>query len=203
MWENAAKEIINELMTDARKSVPKISNAQQTGLKLTKNENVDKMLQVALANFTHATEYYLQVGWFVLSRKNFCLVTRCINFLLFLQDDKLNAANRCSYQAQLTALQICLVNGISQNQQATFLFNLSPEEINKIMCQALTLSQTLILVEAYNHHGDWSTAVYHHVVINGEMRYLKEFVACDFLTSTIVQDCASRYIIKKILQYYY
>lgn len=65
-WESEAKEIINELVAEARKTQAKSSSTQQTLLKLSRNENVEQKLQVIVENFTHATEYYLQVRF----RKN-------------------------------------------------------------------------------------------------------------------------------------
>ncbi|XP_043283377.1 spatacsin [Venturia canescens] len=170
-WESEAKEIINELVAEGRKNQVKASGAM---LKLTKNENIEKKLQVVIENYTHATEYYLQ-------------------------DNKLNLASRCSYQAQLAALQISLLAGVAQNHQVTCLFSLSPDEVNKAMCQELTVPQSLILVQAYNHHGDWSIALYNHVVINGETRYFKEFLACNLLSSAIVHDCVCRYRSEKTI----
>lgn len=118
--------------------------------------------------------------------------SRISSVSFFPQDNKLNLASRCSHQAQLAALQISLLVGAAQNHQVPCLFNLSPDEVNKTMCQDLTLPQSLILVQAYNHHGDWSIAIYSHVVINGEIRYLKEFLACNLLSSAIVHDCVCR-----------
>lgn len=61
MWETEARDVINELVNDVRKNLPKTSVNQQTSLRFIRNENVEQKLQVAVENFTHATEYYLQV----------------------------------------------------------------------------------------------------------------------------------------------
>ncbi|XP_023290455.1 spatacsin isoform X2 [Orussus abietinus] len=59
MWENEAKKLLNELVTEARKEMGK-TYSSQTDLKLTKTESILKRLNLLIANFTHAAEYYLQ-----------------------------------------------------------------------------------------------------------------------------------------------
>lgn len=62
MWENEAKEVIAKLISDVLKECGK---GGVTGIpieiKLTRNDDVQKQLQLAVTNFTHATQYYLQV----------------------------------------------------------------------------------------------------------------------------------------------
>lgn len=167
MWESEAKTVIRELIKESRKENIRLLGAMPAPIRFIKNDKTEKSLQLAIANFTHATDY-------------------------FLQDNKLNLANRCARQAQLVALQLSLLNGVSQNHEVTCLLNLTTEEINKVMCQALNFPQTLILVEAYNHNADWSSVLYHHVIVNGETKFLKEFLAYKRLSAAIVQDCACR-----------
>lgn len=104
----------------------------------------------------------------------------------------MNLANRCSHQAQLVALQISLLNAISQNQRAVCLLNLKTDEIDKILSQTLNFPQTLIITRAYNYHADWANLIYHHCILNGEIKYLKEFISVNNLTPMIVEDCARR-----------
>lgn len=166
MWESEAKGIVRELIRETRRENIRTLMMNQVA-KFTRNDNTERKLQCAMTNYTHATEYYLR-------------------------DNKLNLANHCCHQAQLVALQVSLLNGVAQGQQATCLLNLSTEEINKTICQTLNFSQAFILVQSYNHSADWSSAIYHHVIINGEGKYLKDFLASKRLTSAIAQDCVCR-----------
>ena len=56
-WESEAREIINELVAEAKKE----KYSGQVDVRLTRNEITEKRLQLAIANFTHATQYFLQV----------------------------------------------------------------------------------------------------------------------------------------------
>ncbi|KAF7989681.1 hypothetical protein HCN44_008355 [Aphidius gifuensis] len=172
MWETAAKIIIRELIKDTRKNTQKSPTLSQSTIKFIKNDDTEKKLQLAIANFTHATEYYLQ-------------------------DNKLNLANKCSHQAQLVALQISLLNGTAPNQQVPCLLNLSVDEVNRALCQILNFSQSLIIIQAYNHSADWSSSIYHQFIINGKTKYLKDFLISKKLTTAIVQDCTYRYRTEK------
>ncbi|CAD6223033.1 GSCOCG00005360001-RA-CDS [Cotesia congregata] len=174
VWENKAKAVIRELLQDIRKENIRLMNNLQTTIKLTRNDKTEKKLQSAITYYTDATEHYLQ-------------------------DSKLNTANKCSHQAQLVALQLSLLNGVGVNHQVNCLLNLSNEEINKALCQTLTFPQTLILVQAYNHNADWPSIIYHHIIINGEIKFLKDFLIYKRLTNGIVQDCVCKYRMEKNL----
>lgn len=114
------------------------------------------------------------------------------NHVFYFQDKKLNLASRCSHQAQLVALQISLLNAIPQNQQAVCLLNLKSDEIERILSHILNFPQALIVIRAYNYHADWVNLIYHHCILKGETKYLKEFMTVNNLTPMIVQDCARR-----------
>ncbi|XP_011147988.1 spatacsin [Harpegnathos saltator] len=172
MWENEAKEIIAKLMSNVLKECGRGTTDISAEIKLTRNDSVQKQLQLVVTNFTHATQYYLQ-------------------------DNKLNLASRCSHQAQLVALQIALLNAMSQNQQVVCLLNLKSDELDRITSQTLNFLQTLIVSRAYNYHADWANLIYHHCVLRGEVKYLKEFMTVNSLTPAIVQDCARRYRLEK------
>ncbi|XP_008543727.1 spatacsin [Microplitis demolitor] len=172
VWENKAKMVIRELLQDIRKENIRMMINLQTVIKLTRNDKTEKKLQSAITYFTDATEHYLQ-------------------------DNKLNTAHKCSHQAQLVALQLSLLNGVAVNQQVTCLLNLSNEEINKALCQTLTFPQTFILIQAYSHNADWPSIIYHHVITNGEIKFLKDFLTYKRLTNAIVQDCVCKYRMEK------
>ncbi|KAG7198542.1 hypothetical protein KM043_005909 [Ampulex compressa] len=173
MWENEAKDIVKELLIDAAKECPKSPNvAQSVDLKLTRREDIQKQLQLTVTNYTHATQYYLQ-------------------------DNKLNVANRCSDQARLVALQLSLLNSVPQNQQVHCILDLKSEELDKVLCYVLTFPQALIVMRAYNHHIDWANLVYAHCVLNGETKYFRDFTAVIKVTPSLVKDCARRYRLEK------
>lgn len=106
-------------------------------------------------------------------------------------------ANRCSHQAQLVALQISLLNAASQNQQFPSILNLSNDEINRAISRYLNFSQALIVARAYDHHVDWASAIYCHCILNGEVKYFKDFITSKRLTTSVAIDCSRRYRLEK------
>ncbi|CAB0038113.1 unnamed protein product [Trichogramma brassicae] len=174
MWESEAKDVINELVNEAKKECGRVVYSSNVELNFTRNESTEKRLQLAVANLTHATQY-------------------------FLQDNKLNLANRCSHQAQLVALQISLCSRASVNATFPCLLNLQAEEINRAISRHLSFSQALIVARAYEHHVDWASAIYHHCLINGESKYLRDFITSKCLTASVAVDCARRYRLEKTI----
>lgn len=61
MWENEAKEVISNLISEALKECGRGVTGIPVEIKFTRNDNTQKQLQLAVTNFTHATQYYLQV----------------------------------------------------------------------------------------------------------------------------------------------
>jgi len=61
MWENEANEVITTLISDALRECGKGVTGIPTEIKFTRNDNAHRQLQLAITNFTHATQYYLQV----------------------------------------------------------------------------------------------------------------------------------------------
>ncbi|XP_034936276.1 spatacsin [Chelonus insularis] len=173
-WENEAKTVIRELIKEIRRERIRLMNNFNGPIKLTKKNRIEEKLEMAMSNYTHASENYLN-------------------------DDKLNMASRCSHQAQLIALQLSLLNSVSYNQEAICLLDLNDEEVARVMSQSLTFPQILILIEAYNHNADWSSLIYHHVILNGDIKFLKDFLANKRLTSAIVQDCVCKYRAEKCI----
>ncbi|XP_020295554.1 spatacsin isoform X2 [Pseudomyrmex gracilis] len=176
MWENEAKGIIAKLISDILKECRKGGIGVPIEIRFTRDENIHKELQLAVTNFTHATQYYLQ-------------------------DKKLNLASRCSHRAQLVALQIGLLNAVPQNQQAVCVLNLKSDEIDRVLSHILNFPQALIVTRAYNYHADWANLIYHHYILKGETNYLREFMIVNSLTSVIVQDCARRYRLEKSINH--
>jgi spatacsin len=190
MWEDEAKEVIAKLISDILKECKGVFGLP-VEIKLTRNDHVQKQLQLAVTNFTHATQYYLQVTYLA-GRLGMEADFWKDNASCRFQDNKLNVANRCSHQAQLVALQIALLNTVPQDQQATCVLNLKSDEMDRTLALILNFPQALIFTRAYNYHADWANLIYHHCVLKGQTRYLKEFMTVNSLTPTIVQDCARR-----------
>ncbi|XP_053975278.1 spatacsin isoform X1 [Hylaeus volcanicus] len=176
MWENEAKDEIKTLISDVMKDQGKLQYNIPHEMKLFKTENVQKQLQTAVVNFTHASQYYLKAN-------------------------ELNLAGQCSDQTQLVALQLSLLNTVSTNQQVICILNIKSEDIDRILCQILNFSQALIVIHAYNHHVDWANLIYNHCILNGKKKYLKDFMAMKRLTPSLVQDCARRYRLEKSITY--
>ncbi|XP_050480517.1 spatacsin isoform X1 [Bombus huntii] len=172
MWKNEAEDIINTIISDATKDLMKLQSTVQHEKKFIKTENILKQLHLAVTNYTHATEYYLQAN-------------------------KLNLANQCSDQVQLVALQLSLFNTVSYNQQVICILNLKPGDIDKVLCHNLSFSQAFVVIHAYNHHVDWANLIYSHCILNGETKYLKDFIAVNKLTPSLVRNCVRRYRLEK------
>ncbi|XP_076620109.1 spatacsin isoform X1 [Colletes latitarsis] len=172
MWENEAKDVLKTLISDAIKVPGKLHFTTQRETKFYKSENVQKQLQLAINNFTHATQYYLQAN-------------------------ELNLAGQCSDQTQLVGLQLSLLNTVSNNQQVISILNLKSEDVERILCHTLNFSQALIVIQAYNHHVDWACLIYNHCILSGQTKYLKDFLAVKKLTPSLVEDCARRYRLEK------
>ncbi|CAL7936629.1 unnamed protein product [Xylocopa violacea] len=172
MWEEEAKGVIKALVLDATKNLTKLQNTTQHEIEFTKTDDIQKQLNLAVTNYTYATQYYLQA-------------------------EKLNHASLCSDQVQLVSLQLALLNTVSFNQQVICILNLKSEDIDKILCHNLSFSQALIVEHAYNHHVDWANLIYSHCILNGETKYLKDFTTVNKLTPTLVQDCVRRYRLEK------
>ncbi|XP_076280997.1 spatacsin [Lasioglossum baleicum] len=171
-WESEARDIINALVSSAAKDQGKLPNSAQQEIKLAKTDHIQQQLQLAVSNFTYATQYYLR-------------------------EKTLNLANWCSNQAQLVGFQLSLFNTVSNNQEVICILNLKSEDIDRILCHTLNFSQALIVIHAYNFPVDWTNLIYNHCILNGETKYLKDFMTVEKLTTSLVQDCARRYRLEK------
>lgn len=60
-WENEAREVIDEFVGEAKKENLKSQNSFPIEVKLTRDKITEKRLQLAILNFTLATNYFLQV----------------------------------------------------------------------------------------------------------------------------------------------
>lgn len=96
----------------------------------------------------------------------------------------------------MVALQISLLNSSSQSQ-VPIILNLSSDEINQAISRYLNFSQALIVARAYDHHVDWANAIYSHCILNGEVKYFKDFITSKRLTTSVAIDCGRRYRLEK------
>lgn len=61
MWENEAKQVITNLISEVSKECGRGTTGIPAEIKFTRDNSIQKQLQLAVTNFTHATQYYLQV----------------------------------------------------------------------------------------------------------------------------------------------
>lgn len=94
---------------------------------------------------------------------------------------------------------------MSYNQQVICILNLKPGDIDKVLCHNLSFSQAFVVIHAYNHHVDWANLIYSHCILNGETKYLKDFIAVNKLTPGLVRNCVRRqvnYCFKEIIYFW-
>ncbi|KAG8230732.1 hypothetical protein J437_LFUL011067, partial [Ladona fulva] len=127
-------------------------------------------LRLAIQSYSHAAEYYLQAN-------------------------QPNAASKCAHQAELTALQISIVD-VPDTEIAPCLLLLESLQVALIVKTILSFPQAWILVRAYEVVGNWAAAIYTRYVLNGDSSYLADFLRCKTLTSTIMEDIARRYLLE-------
>lgn len=106
----------------------------------------------------------------------------------------MNLASKCSCQAQLVALQLSLFNATASGQKISSVFNLSGDDIDVLLATQLTFPQGLILTRIYNYDANWANPLYNHYIVKGEVKYLEDMTAARGLSSSIIKDCARRYV---------
>ncbi|XP_072167354.1 spatacsin-like [Diadema setosum] len=105
----------------------------------------------------------------------------------FAQDNCLRHAERCVKKARLIALQIHLLPLRSK------VINIDPKDVPKFVSQHPKFHEALIIQDAYPKQSEWSAALYHNVVLQGNFRYLEDFRASIQLTANHFTEVASRY----------
>ncbi|CAH1796499.1 unnamed protein product [Owenia fusiformis] len=99
----------------------------------------------------------------------------------------LRHAQHCVKQAKLVALQISLLSsGIR-------VILLEHAEIQNFLVTHNKFYEALIVAEAYNYKSGWATALYHHVVLGGDFKYLQDFKAYVALNPSLVYEVANSY----------
>ncbi|XP_068222924.1 spatacsin [Palaemon carinicauda] len=126
-----------------------------------------KILTQAMHSFAHAAQYYMQ-------------------------DQQITAAVTCSRSAELVALQIAHVQN-SVNDTALRLLKLPSSGVRIITTKHLNVCEALLVGRAYDTNVDWSAALYHQFVVDGNEQYLAEYLENFSLTAEVLLD-----IVKKL-----
>ncbi|XP_046739690.1 spatacsin isoform X2 [Diprion similis] len=198
IWEQEAKEAIKKVLINARVECRNQGNLNPGDIRLTKNDTTEKQLHLAMINYTHATEYYLQ-DQRRYENPLFDIKRRLYSGFQTHQDSKLSLAYQCCHLAELMALQISFLNSVHQNQQVLCVLNLGSAEIDKMICNDLNFSQANILIRAYNHPVDWGSVLYAQCITRTNTKYLKDFMTTNELTTAIVKDSVKRYQLEKYI----
>ncbi|XP_069672308.1 spatacsin [Periplaneta americana] len=126
-----------------------------------------------------------------------CLETAMSNFgnaaQFFLQANKLTRSMAAAHQAELVALQISLVNAVPEDQGADILLELTSSKVANMITNKLSFPQACILIRAYSHPVDWGAALYEHCIVQGDRKYLTDFMYNITLTPALVEDVAKRF----------
>ncbi|KAF4531594.1 hypothetical protein B566_EDAN010060 [Ephemera danica] len=166
LWDSEARTTVHRLLNITKLELgTKLFN--QNNL-LRASQDTVHLLKLAMQNYTHAAEYYLQA-------------------------DKLIKAMHSSHQAELVALQISMVNGVAAGQTVDCLLERESEGVNKLIYHQLSFPQTVIVARAYSHSVDWGLALFNHCVLQTEHKYLTDFTQTMNLTPTLVEDVVKRF----------
>ncbi|XP_059487739.1 spatacsin [Neocloeon triangulifer] len=176
IWEAEAKNTIGRLLSitvielgiaiSATKYKPKPK--QPTPEVLKASTDLGHQLKLAMQNYTHAAECYLQAN-------------------------KLTKAMDSASQAELIALQISLTIGVPNGQTLDCLLGQEQAQVSILITNRLSFPQAIIVAKAYNHPVDWGAALYHHCVLQNEQKYLTDFKQGMNLTPALVEDISRRF----------
>ncbi|XP_013406016.1 spatacsin isoform X2 [Lingula anatina] len=105
----------------------------------------------------------------------------------YLKEDCLRHAQSCVKQAQLVALQMHLLSS------GTKVINLHTEDVTKFITTHNKFYESYIVAEAYNCKNIWPSALFQHVIINGDLKYLQDYKAHIGLNTAVILEVADRY----------
>lgn len=144
----------------------RLHDVVQQGLQ--NNQKTKGSLQMAMLDFSHASESYLQA-------------------------DMLNHAMTCAQQAELVALQLHFLSSSSDGSILQVIV-LDSKSVAKLIVSTLSFNQALIVARAYNHRTDWAAALFYHCVSPGlsAEEYFLAWSSCMELTPAIVQNISYR-----------
>ncbi|XP_066960523.1 LOW QUALITY PROTEIN: spatacsin [Macrobrachium rosenbergii] len=126
----------------------------------------NKLLTQAMHSYAHAAQYYMQ-------------------------DQQITAAVTCSRSAELVALQIAHVQN-STNDTALRLLKLPSSGVRIVTTKHLNVCEAILVGRAYDTNVDWSTALYHQFVVDGNELYLAEYLENFSLTAEVLLDVVKK-----------
>uniref|UniRef100_A0A8D8NAD8 Spatacsin n=1 Tax=Culex pipiens TaxID=7175 RepID=A0A8D8NAD8_CULPI len=178
MWETEAKSSIAKVLsvyelrnpTTTANASPKICMPRLICDPLAISE-----LNSALEAYTHATENYLL-------------------------DNKLNLAQKIASNAELVALQLCLIeqakaersNPAEDSRTCISVLNIKKDEKGSNLAYfvntALSVPQALIISRTYEYEINWTQALYQHYIVAGSTPYLEDYLDRMPLTDEMVES---------------
>lgn len=170
-WENEAMAMKDELIREEI-FLPAPTDASLSMPYLPSDKDTFDVLNKIMNNLAHSAESYLQ-------------------------DGRIELAQKVTYKAQLFALQISFVNkNLNSNNKlqrspCMSIINIQNTDILKYLAERkLFILETLILQNAYNYEVDWKMALFYHVVKKGNMHYLNVFLDHKNLTKELIEGVA-------------
>ncbi|XP_062548854.1 spatacsin isoform X2 [Armigeres subalbatus] len=174
LWETEAKSTIAKVLSTHEKSAT-MSGSPRAGFpRLSCSPAVLSELNGAMESYMHAAENYLL-------------------------DNKMSLAQKTASNAELVALQICLVNqalaektGSGEEQRFCFsVLNIKDPEY--FVYNALSVPQALIVARTYDSEINWTTAIYQHCIVGGNSSYLEDYLDRMPLTDDMVEVLVKKF----------
>ncbi|XP_076465994.1 spatacsin-like [Babylonia areolata] len=100
----------------------------------------------------------------------------------YAKDKCYTSAQKCLRWARLVNLQFHLLGS------GVRVINLTPDEVKTFMATHPRFLEVFVVTEAYGRAVDWADALYNHVLMSGDMRYLQEFRTYVKLTPSLIQN---------------
>nr|XP_029720124.1 spatacsin-like [Aedes albopictus] len=176
MWETEAKSAIAKVLSTYEKPSTVAGGSPKAGIpRLSCTPLVVSELNGAMESYMHAAENYLL-------------------------DNKMNLAQRTASNAELVALQISLVNqvlaektgpGAVDHQSCYSVLNIKDPEL--FVYSALSVPQALIVARTYDCEVNWTTALYQHYIVNGELNYLEDYLDRLPLTDEMIEALVKKF----------
>uniref|UniRef100_A0A1A9W2C1 Spatacsin_C domain-containing protein n=1 Tax=Glossina brevipalpis TaxID=37001 RepID=A0A1A9W2C1_9MUSC len=165
-WEQDAQTLLTQIYTTAQ--VPEVSTTEVT--KLYVSSDILTQLNQSLEYYVHATENYLL-------------------------DNKLLLAQKSSSQAELTAMQIDLVNKAleqpSSGNRVTCVCVIrlkSREHFKDLICHELSVPQSLIISRAFGYEINWAEGLLSQFIIQMKHSYLNEFLQYVEISDDVIEN---------------
>ncbi|KAJ8924490.1 hypothetical protein NQ315_007287 [Exocentrus adspersus] len=171
LWEREALAVIKNLIAISKLEMQnnRLNADTQPYVLFTNTDGTRLCLNKAIENYTHATEFHLQ-------------------------GEKLAKAMKAAKQAELIALQMSLLKGLSSTGTAVCLLNLSQAQILALISKELSFDQSLILVQAYDYTPDWASVLYEQCILRNNTAYLHAFLKHHSMTDSLIQDISRKFL---------